>query len=123
MRSPGLPPAMKPAACGIDARKWPRSRVTRHMKIASGVIQQFYKEGEPKSENERRGLKVWVVYAVLRNAVNHIDLASMVDHAGVIAAPPTIFDLAEHQDITAKVKVFKSGRIQMQITGRSALDS
>jgi hypothetical protein len=47
--------------------------------IASGVIQQFYKQGELKSENERRGLKVWVVYAVLRNAVNHIDPASMVE--------------------------------------------
>jgi hypothetical protein len=97
MRSPGLPPAMNEARSLWDrCEEMATEQGHEAHEIASGVIQQFYKEGEPKSENERRGLKVWVVYAVLRNAVNHIDLASMVDHAGVI---PTIFDLAEHQGV------------------------
>jgi hypothetical protein len=46
----------------------------------------------------------------------------MVDHAGVITGPLTVFDLAEHQHIKATMRVGDE-RIEMGVTGASLLDS
>jgi hypothetical protein len=46
----------------------------------------------------------------------------MVDQAGVLTGAPTIFDLAEHQHITANIVVDESG-CTMKLTGRPQLDS
>lgn len=91
--------------------------------IAGAVIQGLYDHGEPQGEVAQRGLRVWVIYAVLRFAADRVDLADRVDHAGVLAEPPTVFDLAEHQQIKANVQLVKPGRLAVQITGRSMLDS
>jgi hypothetical protein len=57
-------------------------------------------------ENEiSRRHAIWIVYAVLRHAADNIDLTGFIDHAGVFAGPPTIFDLAEHQHIKAEIIV------------------
>jgi hypothetical protein len=69
-----------------------------------------------------RGHAIWIVYAVLRHAVDNIDLTDLIDHAGVLAGPPTIFDLAEHQHIKAEISV-DNNRATIKLTGSSPLDS
>lgn len=69
-----------------------------------------------------RGHAIWIVYAVLRHAVDNIDLTDLIDHAGVLAGPPTIFDLAEYQHIKAEISV-DSNRATIKLTGSSPLDS
>ena len=65
--------------------------------FAGKAIYMMATDGEPNNHLERRGQRMWIVYAVLRYAADNIDLAKMVDLAGVIMGPPTVFDLAEHQ--------------------------
>src|SRR5262245_39821538 len=69
--------------------------------VANAAIQLLATKGELKSEVQRRGQRVWVVYAVLRFAKDNVDLSNMIDQAGDMSGPPTIFDLAEHQRIKA----------------------
>jgi hypothetical protein len=74
-------------------------------------------------ENEiARGHAVWIVYAVLRHAADNIDLTGFIDHAGVLAGPPTIFDLAEHQHIKAEISI-DNNHATIKLTGSSPLDS
>jgi site-specific DNA recombinase len=78
----------------------------------------------PKDEIAERGYRMWVVYAVLRSAADRIDLTGLVEHAGVLEGPPTIFDLAEHQQIKAEISVdTKNKQLTMKLAGRSPLDS
>jgi hypothetical protein len=60
---------------------------------------------------------------VLRYAADNIDLAKMVDLAGVIMGPPTVFDLAERQHIKATMRLRGKDAIEMAVTGASPLDS
>ena len=62
------------------------------------------------------------MYAVLRYVADNVDLSEMVDHAGVITGPLTVFDLAEHQHIKATMRVGDE-RIEMAVTGAPLLDS
>jgi hypothetical protein len=90
--------------------------------IANAVIHMLATKGELKDPVQRRGQRTWTVYAVLRYAQDNIDLSNMVDQAGVLTGPPTIFDLAEHQHIKTKMRV-GDGTIQMELSGSSPLDS
>jgi hypothetical protein len=63
-----------------------------------------------------------MVYAVLRHTAENVDVARMVDHAGVIAGPPTMFDLAAHQHIKAKIQM-RGKKIAIEVAGHSPLDS
>jgi hypothetical protein len=82
------------------------------------------KRAPPKDEIAERGYRMWVVYAVLRSAADRIDLTGLVEHAGVLEGPPTIFDLAEHQQIKAEISVdTKNKQFTMELAGRSPLDS
>jgi hypothetical protein len=90
--------------------------------IALAAIHMTATKGEVKDKVQRRGQRVWIVYAVLRYLADNIDLSKMVDHAGVITEPLTVFDLAEHQHIKATMRV-GDNRIDMDVTGDSQLDS
>jgi len=89
--------------------------------IAGKAIHLIATKDEPKSEVQRRGQRVWAVYAALRYAEENVDLTDMVDRAGVITGPPTIFDLAEHQHMKAEMRV-RGNAIDVKLSGRS-LDS
>jgi hypothetical protein len=91
--------------------------------IAAAAIQEVHDHGEPKSLDAQRGLRVWATYAVLRFAAHEVDLSGLVDHAGVLAGPPTVFDLAEHQEIKAVVSLPEPGHLSIEINGRPSLDS
>jgi hypothetical protein len=65
---------------------------------------------------------MWMVYAVLRHTAENVDVARKVDVAGVMAGPPTMFDLAAHQHIKAKIRV-RDKTITMEPAGHSPLDS
>ena len=90
--------------------------------IALAAIHMAATKGEVKDKVQRRVQRVWIVYAVLRYLADNIDLSKMVDHAGVITEPLTVFDLAEHQHIKATMRV-GDNRIDMDVTGGSQLDS
>ena len=63
-------------------------------------------------------MSVWIVYGVLRFAADNVDFASMTDHAGAMTEAPTIFDLAEHQRITAyNVSGWTIGRLEPRQNG------
>ena len=91
--------------------------------FAGKAIYMMATDGEPNNHLERRGQRMWIVYAVLRYAADNIDLAKMVDLAGVIMGPPTVFDLAEHQHIKATMRLRCKDAIEMAVTGASPLDS
>jgi hypothetical protein len=63
---------------------------------------------------------MWMVYAVLRHTAENVDVARMVDVAGVMAGPPTMFDLAAHQHIKAKIRV-RDKTITMELAGHRHL--
>jgi len=90
--------------------------------FAHTAIHMTATRGELNDEAQRRGQRVWIVYAVLRYVADNVDLSEMVDHAGVITGPLTVFDLAEHQHIKATMRVGDK-RIEMAVTGASLLDS
>ena len=91
------------------------------LEIATAAIVQAR---PPKDEIAERGYRMWLVYAVLRSATDRIDLTDFIDHAGVLEGPPTIFDLAEHQQIKAEISVdTKNKQFTMELAGRSPLDS
>ena len=90
--------------------------------FAHTAIHMTATRGELNDEAQRRGQRVWIVYAVLRYVADNVDLSEMVDHAGVITGPLTVFDLAEHQHIKATMRVGDE-RIEMGVTGASLLDS
>jgi hypothetical protein len=89
--------------------------------FAHSAIHMTATRGELNDEAQRRGQLVWIVYAVLRYVDDNVDLSEMVDHAGVITGPLTVFDLAERQHIKATMRGDK--RIEMAVTGASLLDS
>jgi len=91
--------------------------------FAGKAIYMMATDGEPYNHLERRGQRMWIVYAVLRYAADNIDLGKMVDLAGVITGTPTVFDLAEHQHIKATMRLRGKDAIEMAVTGASALDS
>jgi hypothetical protein len=86
---------------------------------AGAVIQILYKDGEPETEVAQYGLRVWATYAVLR-AMN--DVGKMIDQGGVLEGPISIFDLAEHQNIKADIKMSERGKPEIKLHGRSPLD-
>ena len=90
--------------------------------FAHTAIHMTATRGELNDEAQCRGQRVWIVYAVLRYVADNVDLSEMVDHAGVITGPLTVFDLAEHQHIKATMRV-GDNRIDMDVTGGSPLDS
>ena len=90
--------------------------------FAHTAIHMTATRGELNDEAQRRGQRVWIVYAVLRYVADNVDLSEMVDHAGVITGPLTVFDLAEHQHIKATMRV-GGERIEMAVTGAPLLDS
>jgi hypothetical protein len=90
--------------------------------FAHTAIHMTATRGELNDEAQRRGQRVWIVYAVLRYVADNVDLSEMVDHAGVITGPLTVFDLAEHQHIKATMRVGDK-RIEMAVTGAPLLDS
>ena len=90
--------------------------------FAHTAIHMTATRGELNDEAQRRGQRVWIVYAVLRYVADNVDLSEMVDHAGVITGPLTVFDLAEHQHIKATMRV-GDNRIEMAVTGAPLLDS
>jgi hypothetical protein len=90
--------------------------------IGLAAIHMTATKGEVKDKVQRRGQRGWIVYAVLRYVADKIDLSKMVDHAGVITEPLTVFNLAEHQHIKATMRV-GDNRIDMDVTGGSPLDS
>jgi len=89
---------------------------------AAQAIGMAARRGERSKEAERRGQRIWIVYAVLRYAQENIVLDSMVDMAGVITGPATIFDLAAHQHVKAEMRI-RNNKIEMNVSGRSPLDS
>ena len=91
--------------------------------VAGAVIQSLYKDGEPKTEVAQYGLRVWATYAVLHAMNNKVDVGKMIDQAGVLEGPISIFDLAEHQNIKADIKMSERGKLEIKLHGRSPLDS
>jgi hypothetical protein len=73
--------------------------------FAHSAIHMTATRGELNDEAQRRGQRVWIVYSVLRYVADNVDPSNMVDHAGVITGPLTVFDLAEHQHIKATMWV------------------
>jgi hypothetical protein len=90
--------------------------------IAAVAIHTTAVNGADNDPVKQRGQAMWIVYAVLHHTAENIDVAKMVDHAGVIAGPPTMFDLAAHQHIKATIRV-RDNMITMELAGRSPLDS
>jgi hypothetical protein len=90
--------------------------------VAMAAIHMIATKGQHKGEVQQRGPRVWVVYAVLRCAADKVELANMVDMAGVISGAPTVFDLAAHQHVTAKIRV-RDDAITMELAGQPPLDS
>jgi len=90
--------------------------------VASAAIRTTATERQRKNATEARGQAAWIVYAVLRHAADNVDFASMIDRAGVLAAPPTVFDLAAHQHIKAEI-VVDNKSATISLTGSSLLDS
>lgn len=90
--------------------------------IATKAIHMMGTKGELDDMVKRRDQGAWVVYAVLRYVEENVDLANMVDLAGVITGPPTIFDLAAHQHVKAGMRIVGDA-IEMDLIGRSPLDS
>ena len=90
--------------------------------LANQVIYITATKGVAKDKVQQRGQMNWIVYAVLRYVADNVDLSEMVDHAGVITGPLTVFDLAEHQHIKATMRV-GGERIEMAVTGAPLLDS
>jgi hypothetical protein len=90
--------------------------------IAAAAIRTTAVNGADNDPVKQRGQAMWIVYAVLRHTAENVDPPKMVDHAGVIAGPPTMFDLASHQHIKAKIRV-DNNAISMELAGRSPLDS
>jgi hypothetical protein len=90
--------------------------------IAAAAIRTTAVNGADNDPVKQRGQAMWMVYAVLRHTAENIDVARMVDQAGVIAGPLTMFDLAEHQHIKAKIRVHDN-TITMELDGHSPLDS
>jgi hypothetical protein len=84
-----------------------------HTTVANGVDDDLVKQ---------RGQAMWMVYAVLRRTAENVDVARMVDVAGVIAGPPTMFDLAAHRHIKAKIQM-RGEKIAIEVAGHSPLDS
>jgi hypothetical protein len=91
--------------------------------VAAAAIQSLYDRGEPKTEVAQRGLQVWITYAVLHAMNNSVDLDKMIDQAGVLEGPISIFDLAEHQTIKADVQMIERGEFKIKLSGQSPLDS
>ena len=85
--------------------------------VANGVIHATAIRGRLNDAVQRRGQAQFIVYAVLRYAADNIDLCKMVDQAGVITGPLTIFDLAAHQHVTAKIQV-RDNKITIELAGR-----
>jgi hypothetical protein len=90
--------------------------------VAAAMIHTTATKGVDNDPIKQRGQATWIVYAVLRHTAANIDVARMVDHAGAIAGPPTMFDLAAHQHIKAKIRVHDK-EISMELAGHSPLDS
>jgi hypothetical protein len=90
--------------------------------IAAAAIHATAAKGADDDPVRQRGEAMWMVYAVLRHTAANVDVAKMVDQAGVIAGPPTMFDLAAHQHIKAKIQV-RDNTITMELAGHSPLDS
>jgi hypothetical protein len=92
------------------------------MQVANATIHMTATKGLSKDATQQRGQVSWIVYGVLRYAADNVDLANMVDHAGVISGPKTVFDLAAHQNVKAKITVH-GNEITMELAGSSPLDS
>jgi hypothetical protein len=93
------------------------------MDIATVAIHLIATKGMPSDAVRQRDQANSIIYAVLRFAADNLDLSKMVDHAGVIVGTPTIFDLAEHQHMTAKIRVGSKNAFLIELAGRSRLDS
>jgi hypothetical protein len=93
------------------------------MTIAFSAIQQVRDHGEPDDVSEQNGLRVWATYAIMRQITDQVDLASIKDQAGVLAGPPTVFDLVEHQQIRALVSIPRPGKMAIELRGENRLDS
>ena len=90
--------------------------------VANTAIHAMATRGKPNDAVQQRGLERFIVYAVLCHVADNVDISKMVDYAGVITGPPTVFDLAAHQHITAKIRVHDN-KITIDLAGRSPLDS
>jgi hypothetical protein len=90
--------------------------------IAAAAIHTTAVNGADDDPVRQRGQAMWMVYAVLRHTAENVDVARMVDVASVMAGPPTMFDLAAHQHIKAKIRV-RDKMITMELAGHSPLDS
>jgi hypothetical protein len=90
--------------------------------VANAAIHMTATKGPSKDATQRRGQLNWIVYAVLCYVADNVDLANMVGQAGVLSGPPTIFDLAAHQNVKAKIKV-EGNEIKRELAGSAQLDS
>jgi len=84
--------------------------------VAAAAIHTTVANGVDDDPVEQRGQAMWMVYAVLRHTAENVDVARMVDVAGVIAGPPTMFDLAAHQHIKAKIQM-RGDKIAIEVAG------
>jgi hypothetical protein len=90
--------------------------------LANAMIHTTVANGVDDDPVKQRGQAMWMVYAVLRHTAENVDVTRMVDVAGVIAGPPTMFDLAAHQHIKAKIQT-RGEKIAIEVAGHSPLDS
>ena len=84
--------------------------------IAATAIHTTAVNGADDDPVRQRGQAMWMVYAVLRHTAENVDVARMVDVAGVMAGPPTMFDLAAHQHIKAKIQM-RGDKIAIEVAG------
>ena len=91
--------------------------------LAAILVGHLASKGVPDRPDQEQGQRVWAVYLVLKATAERVDFEKMVDLTGNITDPPTVFDLAEYQQIVARVQMRDHNRIAIELSGHSILDS
>lgn len=92
-----------------------RHNEVKPQQMADQVILAVADEGWLPDEEQARGQAVWIVYAVLRLIRQTVPIAGMTE-------PPTVFDIAAHQQVKANIISNGYDKYTVNLSGRPPVD-